>query len=148
MRGVFCLACAILVCGCAQGEVREKYVCSDGWVTDSPKGCEGRDRVCPKTYCPDCICSNASACPRCPDCVCAGESVGSAGGRQDKADSCEALGCPAGTQFASSKSSKKYHSCGCQFALKLSSKNIVCFRDAAEAEAAGKQACGICSKNG
>jgi len=150
MRCALSLAAVVLLCGCLDGPVREKYVCSDGWVTDSPKGCEGRDRVCPKTYCPDCVCANASACQRCPDCVCGGQATSekTPDGSAKAGGSCESLGCPPGAQYVSSRSSGKYHACDCQYALKLSAKNRICYMSAQEAQAAGKEPCGLCAKGG
>jgi len=63
---------------------------------------------------------------------------------QETNSDCEALGCPSGTMFVGSKSSNKYHSCGCTYAKKISSKNLVCFKSVEEAKDSGYIPCKVC----
>ena len=93
--------------------------------------------------------------PRCPPCQPEIRYVRITETRQDSPaignisdDSCVSLGCPPGTKFVGSKSASKYHACDCKFAAKLSAKNRVCYKSAEEAEAAGKQPCGLCAGEG
>jgi hypothetical protein len=136
MRAVFLLA--VLVCGCLGSSVSERYVCSDGWLAESPAACAGHNPVCQNCTCPKCpACKPETKCA-----PCAGALQEPATPAQD--DSCARLGCPAGTRYVSSKSSGKYHACDCRFAEVLSAKNLICYGSSQEAEAAGKQPCGIC----
>jgi hypothetical protein len=57
---------------------------------------------------------------------------------------CEALGCPPGTMFVGSKTSKKYHNCDCTWAKKISKQNLACFKDIEEAENSGYIPCKVC----
>jgi len=134
------LLLAVLVCGCLSSTVQERYVCSDGWLADSPAACAGHSPVCP-----NCTCAKCPSCKMETKCApCTGtQQVSAAAAAQD--DSCTRLGCPAGTKYVSSKSSGKYHACGCRFAEVLSAKNLVCYKSSQEAQDAGKQPCGICS---
>jgi hypothetical protein len=158
-KRVNALVALALLCGChTQQAVIEKYVCADGWVAEEAGGCAGRSPQCPK-----CVCNKADAAfGGDGDAATMGKSLkgqgeaaaaepmeGAVGGIVKQAssaeDSCTALGCPAGTQYVSSKSSGKFHRCDCRFGKTLSAKNRICFGDAAEAEAAGKKPCGICA---
>jgi hypothetical protein len=130
------LAFVALLCGCLDARVVEKYVCSDGWVADSADGCGGHDRVCPA-----CVCQKTE----CPDCVCAN---GTDEAPAKSAGGCEALGCPPGTSYVSSRTSGKFHACDCRFAKALSAKNRVCYASAQDAVADGKEPCGICAASG
>jgi methylphosphotriester-DNA--protein-cysteine methyltransferase len=49
------------------------------------------------------------------------------------------------TALVGSKSSKKYHVASCQYAKKISDKNLVKFKSAKEAKAAGYAACKVCN---
>jgi hypothetical protein len=57
---------------------------------------------------------------------------------------CEALGCPSGTMYVGSKTSKKYHNCDCTWAKKISQQNLACFKDIEEAESSGYVPCKVC----
>ncbi|MFH0861590.1 MAG: hypothetical protein V1875_01035 [Candidatus Altiarchaeota archaeon] len=131
------VALIILASGCLSQTITEKFVCSDGWVADSPDGCVGHTPPCPNCTC------KAPACPKC-------ESVAkivyvNVSSLPSADASCASLGCPPGTEYVSSKSSGKYHACGCRFAEALSKKNLICYPSAEEAQAAGKLPCGICA---
>ena len=64
--------------------------------------------------------------------------------QQETNSDCEALGCPSGTMFVGSKTSKKYHSCDCTWAKKISSQNLICFKSIEEAEEKGYVPCKVC----
>jgi hypothetical protein len=134
-------AVLIVVCGCLNTQIKEKFVCSDGWVADTPAGCEGHTLSCPnctckKTICPECTAEVKHMCVNATTPAASGPDI-----------SCASLGCPTGTRYVSSKSSAKYHACDCRFAKVLSKKNIICYKNEQEAQAAGKLPCGICAKN-
>ncbi len=57
---------------------------------------------------------------------------------------CEALGCPPGTMFVGSKTSNKYHNCGCTWAKKITSSNLICFKSIEEVQESGYIPCKIC----
>lgn len=57
---------------------------------------------------------------------------------------CEVLGCPPGTMFVGSKTSKKYHNCDCTWAKKISQQNLACFKSIEEAENSGYIPCKVC----
>ena len=57
---------------------------------------------------------------------------------------CEALGCPSGTMFVGSKTSKKYHDCDCTWVKKISQQNLVCFKSIEEAQNSGYVPCKVC----
>jgi hypothetical protein len=57
---------------------------------------------------------------------------------------CEALGCPSGTMFVGSKTSKKYHNCDCTWTKKISQQNLVCFKSIEEAQNSGYVPCKVC----
>ena len=63
---------------------------------------------------------------------------------QETNSDCEALGCPSGTMFVGSKTSKKYHSCDCTWAKKISSQNLVCFKSIEEAKDSNYIPCKVC----
>ena len=134
------VAFIVLVSGCLSQTVVERFVCSDGWVADSADGCGSHS-----TSCPNCTCK-APACPKC-EAQAKIIYVNVSSGAASADSSCVSLGCPEGTVFVSSKSSQKYHACGCRFAEVLSKKNLICYTSADEAQTAGKQPCGICSKS-
>ncbi|HWQ21015.1 MAG TPA: Ada metal-binding domain-containing protein [Methanotrichaceae archaeon] len=50
--------------------------------------------------------------------------------------------------YVGSKSSKKYHKMDCRYALKLSAKNRVTFKDIDDAESQGYEPCKVCSPAG
>jgi hypothetical protein len=132
------LALVALMSGCiGQSATLEKYVCSDGWVVSSAADCGNRTLECPK--CQACKCAEPKK-----------EAKIAVVETKQKTDvvtgenPCESLGCPPGTEFVSSKSSGKYHACTCSLAARLSVKTRVCFSSAQEAQAQGKQPCGIC----
>ena len=128
------------ICGCLTPAVSERYVCADGWVTESYVDCSDHTPKCPKTDCPK------NVCPPCePKISYVVVNVSSA--TVSPSDPCGDLGCPPGTQYVASKTSKKYHTCSCRFAKVLSAKNRICYSSAAEAEAEGKEPCGICAVN-
>ncbi|MBD3389146.1 MAG: hypothetical protein GF416_08635 [Candidatus Altiarchaeales archaeon] len=129
----YSLMLMLLFSGCLQQTViEENFVCSDGWVVDSPGDCVGHERVCPDCICPDC---------ECPSCGISGNSEDDV--RLDyqlSTDPCVALGCPEGTKFVASRNSDKYHSCGCEWAAKISEKNLLCY-DSAPAD---RVPCRVC----
>jgi hypothetical protein len=130
----------LLLCGClTQQTITEKYVCQDGSISGTAGGCAGRKLDCPKCVCPT---------VKVADKVTATELAQQTAAAPSPVGDCEAIGCPAGSKYVSSKTSEKYHTCACQFAGKLSAKNRVCYATAQEAEAAGKQPCGICIGKG
>jgi hypothetical protein len=59
-------------------------------------------------------------------------------------DACVSLGCPAGTVAVGSSQSNKYHDCTCQWAKKILSTNLVCFKSESEAQSKGYVACKVC----
>jgi hypothetical protein len=128
------LVLLVLLSGClTQTQVVERFVCCDGWVVDNVSKCVGRTPECPNS--PQC---------RCPPCESdvkleyKAQSVG--------ANPCVALGCPTGTKYVASSNSDKYHVCGCEWASKISARNLVCYESKAKAESDGKTPCGICFK--
>ena len=133
----------VLVAGCIGPQtVKEKYICQDGWVSDSLQGCGAH------TYTP--TCTKAECKPEVRHtCLNSTTSTTSLAATSATApvvdDDCLRLGCPAGTQYVSSKTSSKYHRCDCKYAASLSQKNIKCYKGKDAAEADGKEACGICS---
>jgi len=142
------IALVLLVCGCLTQQTVEKYVCSDGWVTDTQEGCGGHERDCPR--CAQTVCK----CQACNNTIQyiwvtnATNSIPTSTTLATESDfACLTLGCPPGSQYVSSKSSGKYHRCDCKYATTLSKKNLICYKSAEEAQAAGKQPCGICSKS-
>jgi hypothetical protein len=147
MRWNMAAAIAVLasaaITGClTEAAVVEKFVCADAFVVDSPEDCGGHNNPCPKCQKPECpACSNLS----CPKTEYPTDTTVAAQSQAAPEGGCERLGCPAGTEYVSSKTSKKYHTCDCRFATVLSAKNLVCYGSAREAEAAGKEPCGICS---
>jgi hypothetical protein len=129
----------VLVSGCVtQPELRERFVCYDGWVAGDAPGCTGHNPNCP-----------VYNCTKCPECKEKAEYVYVNSTQQPAAasqdDSCVRLGCPPGSKYVSSKTSGKYHTCGCRFAEVLSAKSRICYGSREEAEAAGKAPCGICA---
>ncbi len=106
----------LLLSGClSQAAVKEKFVCSDGWVVDSPGECVGHERVCYE----------------CPPCPCAD-------------DPCAMLGCPFGTEYVASRNSELFHDCTCKWAERISPANIVCYNNSDEAVSDGKKPCETC----
>jgi methylphosphotriester-DNA--protein-cysteine methyltransferase len=55
-----------------------------------------------------------------------------------------AIPCQDASALVGSKSSKKYHVASCQYAKKISAKNLVKFNSAKEAKTAGYAACKVC----
>jgi hypothetical protein len=124
----------VLLCGClTQQTIKEKYICQDGSISDTASACASRTIECPKCVSP------AVKTTTLPTPVVQPQIANA-----NSNDECVAIGCPVGTKFVSSKTSDKYHICACQFAIKLSAKNRVCYTNVQEAEAAGKKPCGIC----
>jgi hypothetical protein len=171
-KRVNALVALALLCGClTQQAVIEKYVCADGWVAEEAGGCAGRSPQCPKCVCAQANAAiegdgeattagkslngqgGAAAEPAegaaggtvKPGLGAEGQKQGAEGPILQTEDPCTALGCPAGTQYVSSRSSGKFHRCDCRFGKTLSAKNRICFGGAAEAEVAGKKPCGICA---
>jgi len=64
--------------------------------------------------------------------------------QQETNSDCESLGCPSGSMFAGSKTSKKYHNCDCTWAKKISQQNLVCFKSIEEAQNNGYIPCKVC----
>jgi len=132
----------VLVAGCIGPQtVKEKYICQDGWVSDSLQGCGGH------TYTPTCT---KAECKPAVKYVYVNATTPTTTPAPTITtpvfdDDCLRLGCQAGTAYVSSKTSGKYHRCDCKYAATLSPKNIRCYKDTGEAEADGKEACGICS---
>jgi methylphosphotriester-DNA--protein-cysteine methyltransferase len=52
--------------------------------------------------------------------------------------------CQDTSALVGSKNSKKYHLASCQYAKKISASNLVKFKSAKEAKAAGYEACKVC----
>ncbi len=134
MREGIALAAALFLSGClGETGVVERYVCADGWLAKDVEECQGRGNVCPVAKCP--------ACPSCKATEMTGAAV------NPKAvfdDSCLRLGCPAGSAYAASVTGGKYHVCGCPSAMRIKAGNLVCYRTAGEAQAAGKTPCASC----
>jgi hypothetical protein len=130
------LLATVLLCGClTQQSITEKYVCADGSISGTAGACAGHTLDCPK-----CVCTAATTAHQPVQAVLTQPATTAS----VVDDTCVAIGCPAGSKFVSSKTSDKYHACTCQFAAKLSAKSRVCYVSAQEAQAAGKQPCGIC----
>lgn len=139
MRAGIALAAAMFFSGClgASGVV-ERYVCADGWLAKDVEECQGRGNVCPAAKCP------VAKCPDCPQCKAAANTTGAAESKPGPDGSCLRLGCPAGTAYAASVAGGKYHVCGCPSARRIKGGNLVCYRTASEAQAAGKTPCSSC----
>jgi len=140
------LVLTVLLCGClTQTAVVERYVCADGWVVDNTSKCVGRTPECPAcetAECPEC---------RCPQCESDVKLEYKAEARQAPSttlppgtDPCVRLGCPPGAKYAASRNSGKYHLCECEWASKISEKNLLCYKNMEEAESDNKTACKIC----
>ncbi|MFH1055715.1 MAG: hypothetical protein V1744_06440 [Candidatus Altiarchaeota archaeon] len=130
----------VLVSGCIlPTTVKEKYVCPDAWLVDSPEGCSSHQIQTPK--CPDCVCPT---CETKVEYVYVNSTAPSTSTTLAVNDACAKLGCPAGTNYVASKSSTKYHLCACRSAKTIMPKNIVCYKTQQEAEAGKKQPCSIC----
>jgi hypothetical protein len=123
------LALLVLISGClSQPVIVERFVCCDGWVVDNASKCVGHNLECPECRCPPCE-SDVKLEYK-------AEAV--------EANPCVRLGCPPETQYVASASSGKYHVCGCEWAQKISEKNLVCYPTKQQAEADGKTPCRVC----
>ena len=142
------LVLLVLLSGClTQTVVREKFVCSDGWVVDSADGCAGHELECPACECPPCP---DSECPPCESDVSleytaeAKQPATTTSLVIPPGDDCAALGCPTGSNYAASRNSDKYHLCTCEWAGRISPKNLICYETQQQAEQDNKTPCRVC----
>ena len=139
-----------------------KYVCSDGSIVSESRECRTEekagacDQKCPVPVEKACICNQT-----CPEDILLTQDTGeleaptgnALPAEQNTSPSinvtvssgpCVSLGCPPDAKFVGNSETKKFHTCDCSYAAKISPKKRVCFTSAKYAESQGYVPCGFC----